>query len=225
MVVESICAGMCTELWGFKALQMQVTMNLVSEGKAHAQKYLKINHTNGTVPIKHMFATMDEHCTGEGSCLTCGRRCIVAPGCDIGIGGLLCQPFSKQRYTGGSTSKTRRAEQHSGYEDMFDNFAKFLDERQPASFLVEEVLTFATLDEGLHMKRLMNLAGERGYAVRAMTTDARVWHQWPRGRVFLMGFTSACGGGKAAAIVTEYAKELACSFQFRVSDCTTEVRR
>lgn len=66
---------------------MDVSIDIVSEEKEHAQRYILRNHAD---LVKHLFCTMQEHADAQGWCMKLQRQYNLDVPIDLLVGGLTC---------------------------------------------------------------------------------------------------------------------------------------
>ena len=200
-----------------KALDMYAKFIAASEMSTAAKKYIQHHHAD---TVGHLFDTMEEHISGTGKCATCRKCCTIGVmSSDILVAGLCCHAFSMLRHRKGNTASSQCAESHPGYVIVFKVFFEMLDTRKPKSFLVEEVVGFTHRIPGTsttYLEAFTEMASERGYHVRSMRMDARLWSEWPRPRVYIFGILNSLGGNAAADWVATCIQEHCSSSAHRV---------
>ena len=174
----------------------------VADEKESARNFLIHNFGDR---IEHVFDKNNSLIHGIGWCHKCKSRHRVPdvrPTCMIG--GYPCQPFSKQRDSGGRTSRTGRAEKHPLFDTVMKGFPEYFSSRRPKSFVLENVVNFS------HMK-LAGRAGRNvtpldiiivecsamGYSLRALQLDHSAFVAMSRPRIWLLGAPKEAGGDSA----------------------------
>jgi site-specific DNA-cytosine methylase len=124
---------------------------------------------------------------------------------DLVSAGLSCHPFSKLRFTAGTTQNTGRPEDHSEFDFIFKHFFEYLDSRKPITLIVEEVKEFMyTKGDTAFGKYFMDMSAQRFYSQRSWPINSDVWITWPRGRVVISGTRL---GGEVAEAIKSHAEE------------------
>lgn len=102
----------------------------------------------------------DTYRTNLGSHIVCGDVRSVdtksVPSTDVLVGGFPCQPFSLSGLQGGFDGKDG---------DLFNQCARFINDKKPKVFLLENVKGFARLQGGYYLKAAIRILSSLGYRV------------------------------------------------------------
>ena len=176
----------------------------VAEKKGLAQTWLMHNWSE---EVPHVY---DENAflLDGGNCFKCGRSCrapTTRP--DISSGGYPCPPFSTQRSRTGGGERTGSTESHELYPTVMEGLPRYLKQRRPHCWWVEEVIGFKRSLKSLGGKSplqvLARTAKSLGYACRCVTVDHMVFVRLSRDRIFVFGIDQECGGEEAAQWVEQ----------------------
>ena len=173
LVHESFCGGTLAETVSMKGIGIPFRTVSASDSKPLARKYMMAQDV-----AEHVFSNMNDQAAESGFCHTHGKVCRLHGRPDLAIGGLPCQPFTRQRqWDGSSARQAKTSKDHPAYQ-TFQSFQNYLEGRKPLGFIVEETpLSEEELDEFIQM------CERCGYAVRAFVLDHRVWCTTPRIRL------------------------------------------
>ena len=153
--------------------------------------------------LKHVYTDNEAFLAGRGYCVTCQtQHGIDTRPPTISLGGYPCQPFTYQRSHSGTTPRTSpNASSHPLYPVLMEGFPKYLRERRPRAFVVENVEALLNLDPKVGKSpcdELVQHASSLGYAVRVLKLDHDVFVLMSRPRIWIIGFSGEGGGERAA---------------------------
>jgi DNA (cytosine-5)-methyltransferase 1 len=126
----------------------------------------------------------DEHIAGDITKLDT----IDIPDHDLLMAGFPCQPFS----LAGVSKKNSLGRAH-GFEcetqgTLFFDVARIIDEKRPASFVLENVKNLKSHDKGNTFDVITRTLRRLGYQIDHLVIDAQPWVPQHRERIFIVGF-------------------------------------
>lgn len=173
MTHHSLLSGLCSEIEGFKAMQMLTKTELVVDMKVASQKFIQQHFES---QCDHVYAKLEHVIAGGGYCSKHRRDCDVrsAPHMPhLATIGLPCQPFSSLR-----NHRVLKAPDHPLFEVTFNMFFEYLEKVQPLGFVAEQVIGFNRFNEefqSTYLEMFLKGCADRGYSVRAVELQAGLW--------------------------------------------------
>ena len=196
---ESFCTGTGAEIVGLESMGVDADFLAAADIKASAQLFLKHNFAK---KLRHIYKDMSCYEEGYGECVLHGRVCAVPDEqADLAIGGLPCQGFSNFRQKNGGAARTSDPHHHPTFPVVTQEFNKYLQRRQPATFIIEEVCAFAQTDRRTGQTFLHEVAAQclrQGYCVRVLELCHGLWTELERKRLWILGFSHASGHAQGA---------------------------
>ena len=102
------------------------------------------------------------------------------------VAGLPCQPYSPARQKGGKSTATGVAAAHPLFGVAFQDFAKYLEDREAGGFIVEEVEAFGWESNACpgesHLNSFMAMVAGIGFSTAAVRRHASTWCEISRSR-------------------------------------------
>lgn len=198
--VGSLFAGVGGICQAFKDASCDVLW--ANENDSHSSKTYELNHTSTNL-IKKSVVDLTLNDLDEIDILTAGFP---------------CQPFSQ-------------AGHGRGFEDergkLFDHVTRLLNELQPKAYLLENVKTLVTHNEGRSFQYVRSEIGKAGYSFIPFILNASEYSEIPQGRlrIYIVGFRNEPSFSYPKPVtvnsnlfVSEQAEENPCSSAFEIPE-------
>ena len=168
------------------------------------------------VVVEHVFHNNACLVNGHGRCHMHGGSgdsvCRVSEEVpDVASGGLPCQSFSQARHKTGASPATWQPWEHPTFGVVMSEFMRYIANRKPLAFWIEEVDRFDQVDSRTgesYLKSFMRSGAALGYAMRALLLDHSVWVELPRRRIYVFGVGPKMGHAQGADFICSLMHEI-----------------
>lgn len=202
IIVDSLCAGTETEMYGFRtAAVFPVRLRVVVEKKESASKWLRAQRLRWD-PECRFEDVREVASSGAAWCLTHRRRHAPPGGADLLVAGVVCKPFSQARqgrFADGGVEAHVDA-------DIGQAALAYVRRTRPNLVLIENVSGWNKRsrvergrDDPSPMDKMRRKLEALGYAAQCVHLDVCVWSQCRRDRVYMLGARKDCLASPDAA--------------------------
>ncbi len=155
-----------------------------SDRKTSARTFMQLFHQD---VLSHLYVENESAIQGDGMCSLHGRSCQLDPAVrpHVASAGFPCQLFSPQRHRGGTTARSGGPVDHPDYATVMDDWLRYIRQRMPECFFIEEVPAFAEagLDGKTFLGTFIRQCVQEKYAIRVYELDHALWCNFPRARL------------------------------------------
>ena len=183
-------AALAPRLQPAQAMGIPVECLAVADKKVCSTDFIRYHHPE----VQHIYGHVASlHAPEPPQCWSCAqqqtsckRREDGGPPPMVVVAGLPCQPYSPARQKGGKSTATGVATTHPLFGVAFQDFAKYLEDREAGGFIVEEVEAFgwesnASPGES-HLNSFMAMMAGIGFSTAVVHLHASVWCEISRSR-------------------------------------------